>query len=128
MDEICESCISTLKYSYAPYSKFRVSCVLESEDGKLFTGVNVENVSYGLTICAERTAICKAVSEGHQRFKRIVIACDDPNVKISPCGACRQVLHEVSCGCLAVLIQNSNHLFKYEMSSFLRNCWFTVYL
>jgi len=82
-----------LERSYAPYSRFAVGAALETEDGSIFTGCNVENASYGLTICAERTAAVKAVSEGHLRFKRIVIASRGEDY-CYPCGACRQVLRE----------------------------------
>ena len=79
--------------AYVPYSRFQVGAALECEDGTVFTGCNVENAALGSTICAERTACCKAVSEGHRRFKRIVVAgrSDSPCV---PCGECRQVLSE----------------------------------
>lgn len=79
--------------AYVPYSKFKVGAALLSEDGRIFTGANVENASYGLTICAERVAVVKAISEGAQRFATIAIVTDlaDP---ASPCGACRQVLVE----------------------------------
>ena len=81
--------------AYAKYTKFRVGAALMSEDGKVFTGCNVENVSYGLTSCAERTAYFKAVSEGVQKFKGIAISSDLSEGKfISPCGACRQVMIE----------------------------------
>ena len=78
--------------AYAPYSKFRVGAVLLTKSGKIYTGVNVENASYGLTICAERVAVTKAVSEGHRKFQALAVVA--PNASLSPCGACRQVLAE----------------------------------
>lgn len=80
--------------SYCPYSKFRVGAAILCQDGTVITGCNVENVSYGLTICAERTAIVKAVSEGYKSFKAIAIASDLKNSFIVPCGACRQYMVE----------------------------------
>lgn len=80
--------------AYAPYSNFKVGAALLVQDGdeeKVFTGCNVENASYGLAICAERTAICKAVSQGHQKFTAIVVAASP---LASPCGACRQFIVE----------------------------------
>ncbi len=79
--------------AYAPYSKFKVGAALLAADGRLFTGCNVENASYGLTNCAERTAVFKAVSEGATRFSAIAIAGGEGEVAM-PCGACRQVLAE----------------------------------
>ncbi|GBM86543.1 Cytidine deaminase [Araneus ventricosus] len=93
--DLLERSRSALSNSYCPYSKFSVAATVLSDDGRIFTGVNVENASYGLTICAERSAICTAVSEGCRKFKAIVIATgavsDDC---IGPCGACRQFLAE----------------------------------
>ena len=80
--------------SYAPYSQFRVGAALLCEDGTIVSGVNVENRSYGLTICAERSAIATAVATGHKRFQAIAIYSPDSDYPIPPCGACRQVLSE----------------------------------
>lgn len=79
--------------AYAPYSKFQVGAVLVGKDGRTFTGCNVENISFGLTICAERNAVFAAVTAGCREFTRIVIVADT-EVPASPCGACRQVLAE----------------------------------
>ena len=75
----------------APYSKFRVGAALLSEDGRIFTGCNVESASYGLTVCAERTAVFKAISEGVKGFRAVAVV-TDAEPPASPCGACRQVL------------------------------------
>lgn len=80
--------------AYAPYSDFRVGAALECRDGRIFTGCNVENASYGLCNCAERVAIFKAVSDGATDFRRIAVIADTEN-PVSPCGACRQVMLEI---------------------------------
>ena len=77
--------------AYAPYSNYQVGAALLMEDGRIITGVNVENASYGLSMCAERTAVFNAVSEGHQKILAVAVATDNAG---SPCGACRQVLTE----------------------------------
>ncbi|HEM2777478.1 TPA: cytidine deaminase [Streptococcus suis] len=79
--------------AYVPYSKFPVSAVLVAKTGEIFTGVNIENASFGLTNCAERTAIFKAISEGVKDFSEIIIY-GETEKPISPCGACRQVMAE----------------------------------
>jgi len=79
--------------AYAPYSKFLVGAVLVGRDGRIFAGCNVENISFGLTICAERNAVFAAVAAGCREFEKIVIVADT-EVPASPCGACRQVLAE----------------------------------
>lgn len=84
---------SMLEKAYAPYSGFPVGAALESEDGTVFTGCNVENAAYGSSICAERTALVKAVSQGHRHFTRLAIAGRGSDY-CWPCGACRQMLYE----------------------------------
>ena len=93
LEELKAKAVAMLDMAYVPYSHFPVGAALECEDGAVFTGCNIENSSYGLTNCAERTAAFKAVSEGHRRFKRIVIAGRSDDY-CYPCGACRQVLAE----------------------------------
>jgi cytidine deaminase len=90
------------EHAAAPYSKFRVGAALLAEDGRIFTGCNVESASYGLTVCAERTAVFKAISEGVRTFRGVAVVTDaDPPA--SPCGACRQVLWD-QCRDIAVIL------------------------
>lgn len=83
---------ANLKNSYCPFSKFPVSAMLVGKSGRVYSGVNIENSSFGATICAERTAMIKAISEGEREFDRIVIATDKQDGR--PCGICRQFMYE----------------------------------
>src|SRR4051812_41214393 len=88
--------------AFAPFSRFQVGAAIESESGTVFLGCNVESASYGLTMCAERVAIFKGVSEGHRRFKRVAVVTDTPT-PTPPCGACRQVLWEFAPDAIVLL-------------------------
>lgn len=92
-DKLITEAIKTASFAYAPYSQFSVGAALLTTDGRIFCGCNVENLSYGLTICAERSAVFAAVAAGCQNFQKIAIVADTEE-PISPCGACRQVLAE----------------------------------
>jgi cytidine deaminase len=93
IDELLRLAWQVRDQAYAPYSKFSVGAALLSDAGEAFTGCNVENVSFGLTVCAERSAVSQAVANGVRRFKTIAIV-SDSDLPVSPCGACRQVLAE----------------------------------
>ena len=94
IEQLIEAAIEASQRSYAPYSRFRVGAALLCEDGSIVCGVNVENRSYGLTICAERSAIACAVTQGYRRFKAVAVYSPDADYPIPPCGACRQVMSE----------------------------------
>jgi cytidine deaminase len=106
MDPLLAAAIAAREHAYAKYSGFRVGAALELHDGRIVTGCNVENSTYGLTICAERVAIVKAISDGvpPMSFRRIAIAADTERLT-PPCGACRQILWEF-CGNIPVTLTN----------------------
>ena len=94
LDELFSEARKAADFAYAPYSKFRVGAALLCDDGSIITGCNVENRSFGLTNCGERTAVFKALSQGLKSFKAIAISTPDSETPVGPCGACRQVLSE----------------------------------
>lgn len=104
INELIEIAKEVREQAYAPYSNFKVGAVLVAKNGKVFTGVNVENASYGLTNCAERTAIFKAVSEGERDFDTLVVIANTDK-PVAPCGACRQVMAEF--GNFKVILANT---------------------
>ena len=93
IQKLMDCAIKARENAYSPYSHFAVGAALLCEDGTLFEGCNIENASYGLTNCAERTAIFKSVSEGHIKFKALAVVADTEG-PCAPCGACRQVMAE----------------------------------
>ncbi|WP_346916315.1 cytidine deaminase [Clostridium sp.] len=106
--ELVKLAIEAREKAYVPYSKFKVGAAIEMEDGSVFTGCNIENASYGATNCAERTAIFKAVSEGHSIMKKIAIV-GDMSTYTAPCGICRQVIAEFAAKDIEiVLIKNQD--------------------
>ena len=108
--ELVEKAFEMLEYSYVPYSKFPVGAALLLADGTVYTGCNIENAAYGSTICAERTALVKAVSEGHRDdWVRLAVVGSSADY-CWPCGACRQMLYEF-CPDLELLVARGDHEF-----------------
>lgn len=101
MEEACKA----REYAYVPYSKFQVGAALLAKDGKIFHGCNIENASYGMTNCAERTALFKAYSEGATQFDSLVVVADTDR-PVPPCGACRQVISELCDSEMEVILTN----------------------
>ena len=103
-DPLASSALAARENAHAPYSHFGVGAALEDASGRVHTGCNVENATYGLTLCAERVAVFKAISEGARKFRRIAIAADTDELT-PPCGACRQILWEF-CGDIEIMLVN----------------------
>ena len=115
--ELCQAAIGIMKKAYAPYSDYFVGAALLCEDGKVYTGCNIENASYTPTVCAERTAFFKAVSEGERKFVRIAV-CGGKHGEIvgafPPCGVCRQVMSEFCRDDFEILYITSEDPIAYE--------------
>lgn len=108
-----------IEYAYAPYSNFKVGAAVLTKSGKVFTGCNVENASYGATICGERTALVKAISEGCKDINAIAIATSDENLIPFPCGICRQFIYEFGDDIRVVLKNNDKKLISYKITELL---------
>jgi cytidine deaminase len=104
--------------AHANYSGFKVGAALETADGTIITGCNIENATYGLTMCAERVAMFKALSEGHRTFRRIVIVADT-DAPTPPCGSCRQILWEFAGDIEVTLANLRRETARYQMSDLL---------
>lgn len=111
--ELIAQALSARERAYAPYSNYRVGAALLGKSGRIYTGCNVENASYGLTVCAERNAVFKAVSEGEREFQAIAVVTANAG---SPCGACRQVLVEFLSPQARVVCANAKGDVKQEMT------------
>src|SRR5215468_7021457 len=103
-DALATAALDARRHAHAPFSNFKVGAALEDADGRVHTGCNVENATYGLTVCAERVAVFKAISEGARKFRRVAVAADT-DVLTPPCGACRQILWEF-CGDVEIVLVN----------------------
>jgi cytidine deaminase len=112
--ELAKKAVEAKETAIPVYSKFRVGSALLTENGKVYTGGNIEASSYSLTICAERVALFKALSEGERHFKAIAIASDDPDF-CPPCGPCRQVLNDFCNSIDVILINKKNELKIYKL-------------
>ncbi|MEM0463416.1 MAG: cytidine deaminase [Pyrobaculum sp.] len=102
MEELIAKAREVINNAYAPYSNFKVAAVVKTKSGRIYTGVNIENASYGLTVCAERVAVFKAVSEGDRDIDTVVVY-TDTDEPTPPCGACRQVIMEFNPNALIVM-------------------------
>jgi cytidine deaminase len=105
-------------YAHATYSNFKVGAAIETTDGRVITGCNIENATYGLTICAERVAMFKALSEGHRQFTRIAIVADT-ETPAPPCGACRQIMWEFAGDIEVILANTSRETKRFQLSTLL---------
>ncbi|MFI5279098.1 MAG: cytidine deaminase [Gemmatimonadales bacterium] len=117
-DALIDAAQQARKRAYAPYSKFHVGAALEAEDGCVYTGCNVENASYGGTICAERTAAVTAVAAGKKKFRRIAVA-SDASEPVAPCGLCRQFLAEFGTALTVVSVGTSGRTKSWTLAELL---------
>ena len=116
MDGLLDLAAKARLAAYVPYSHFAVGAALRSEDGTIYTGCNVENASYGLTICAERNAVAHAVAEGARRFDAVAVVTENG---VTPCGACRQVLAEFGPEMTVVVSDTAGNRKVYAMKELL---------
>lgn len=126
-EKLIEMAMEARQRAFAPYSNFKVGAALLGKDGATFTGCNIENASYGLTMCAERVAIFKAVSEGATDFERVVVVADTDELT-PPCGSCRQLIWEF-CGDVPVTLANLKGAVEtFQMSDLLPRAFDTKFL
>jgi len=116
--EIIDLALKSRKFSYAPYSKLKVGCALITKRNKIFTGANIESASFSLTICAERVAYAKAISEGEKNISAIAIASDKIEYPF-PCGACRQFMSEFGEKTKVILVKSRKEFKIFELKELL---------
>ncbi len=127
-DELIDLAKNARRWAHSPYSNFSVGAALLSSDGRVFTGCNVENSTYGLSMCAERVAIFKAVSEGAQEISRVAVVTDHDHIA-PPCGCCRQMIWEFSTADTEVVLANlSGDTRKYQITELLPEAFDERYL
>lgn len=117
-EKLIEEARRASQKAYAPYSGFKVGCALLTEDGQVYTGCNVENATYGATICAERVAVSKAVSDGQLKFSQIALYTETDH-PVTPCGICRQVLHEFAPEVTVISACKTEEVQKFKLSDLL---------
>ena len=115
--ELLQAALDARLKAYAPYSKFLVGAAVRAESGEIYTGCNIENASYGLTVCAERNALFNAVGAGERKFTALCVVGDTEEL-ISPCGACRQVMAEFKVPCI-ILANLNGKIVEYTLDELL---------
>lgn len=117
-EQLIQLAYDALPHAYAPYSRYRVAAAILTEDGQVFTGVNIENASYGATICAERVAVFKAVSAGQTKLKKLALVTGQGDFP-TPCGMCRQVLSEFGAADMVIILANAEKTECYTLEQLL---------
>jgi len=125
---LIEEATKAMEHAHVPYSNFAVGAAVRTSDGMIFRGCNIENASYGLTVCAERTAIFKAVSDGYDHFTDIAIVIDLDEGIGSPCGACRQVMNEFNAAINVIMATTSGNVKKASLEQLLPDSFGANYL
>ena len=125
IDHLLALAAEAARAAYVPYSHFAVGAALRAEDGRIFTGCNVENASYGLTICAERNAVARAVAEGARRFDVVAVVTENG---VTPCGACRQVLAEFGPTMTVIVADMAGNRSVYAMNELLPDAFTPAHL
>jgi cytidine deaminase len=124
---LVDSAIQARQKAWAPFSKFKIGAAILTKDGKIYTGCNIESASYGLTVCAERVAIWKAISDGQKEFIGIAIVADTEDLT-PPCGACRQIIWEFCNDIIVILANLQDQRRTFKASELLPNAFDSKYL